>query len=262
MSSMQNRFSCIGSPRIQGIIIPISILLLWEISLKLSWLPQSLIAPPSEVLRALVALIKSGGLWWHTLVSLRRLVIGFSLGCFLGISFGLGIGVSKKWERFFMPTFLMLAPIPIIAWIPLFIIVFGLDGARLAIVAFGTFFILLFGSVDGIRSTDDDLVDMARMYGKTQTDLLRYVLFPSATPSIFQSLRTAMAMSWILLIMAEIIASSSGLGWLLWDSRNFGRSDDMIVAMIAIGILGKLADSLIVNVSRRVLWWRKTFEGQ
>ncbi|MFN6340223.1 MAG: ABC transporter permease [Cyanobacteriota bacterium] len=259
---MRRIFLIIQSRQLQGLFLPIAMVLLWELSLRLSWLPASLIAPPSSVMSAFVALIKNGDLWLHTLVSVRRLAVGFSLGCVSGIIMGLAIGLSKQLERFFMPTFLLLAPIPIIAWIPLFIIVFGIDGARFAIVAFGSFFILLFGSVEGIRSTDDDLVDMARMYGKSQSELMKCVLFPSATPNIFQSLRTAMAMSWILLIMAEIIASSSGLGWLLWDSRNFGRSDDMIVAMITIGLLGKLADSFIVFLSKRALWWRKTFVGQ
>lgn len=247
---------------LQGTILPLSLLFAWEISLRLGWLPTSLIASPSAVFLSFKSLLISGDLWAHIWVSSARLLSGFIFGGIFGILYGIAIGVSRRWEQFWMPTFLVIAPIPIIAWIPLLIILFGVDGARFGLVALGSFFIVLFGTVGGIRNVDEELVEMARMYGKTRNELVRHILFPSALPTIFHSLRTAMSMAWVLLIMAEIIASSRGLGWLLWDSRNFGRSDDMIVAMIIIGVLGKLADSILVFLSLKYLWWKHTFKGE
>ena len=245
-----------------GAVLPIVLILTWEVSLRAGWWPESLIAPPSAVLLSFKSLFVSGVLWEHIKVSSGRLLGGFAVGSALGLAYGVVIGLSRSWERFWMPTFLALAPIPIIAWIPLLIVLFGIDGARFSLIALGTFFIVLFGAVNGIRNVDEELVEMARMYGKTKAELARYILIPSALPAVLQALRSALSLSWILLIMAEIIASSQGLGWLLWDSRNFGRSDDMIVAMLTIGLLGKLADGILVAITRRLLWWRQTFEGE
>lgn len=245
------------------LILPVLLLLLWEWSVSQGVLPRTLIASPVEVAADFVRLLGNGELLIHALVSLQRLIAGFLIGTAVGLAAGVFVGVSRLAERLVAPTLQLLAPIPAIAWIPLFIILFGIsDASKIVLIAFATFFVVYFNTVQGIRSADQKLVELAQAYQKTNWELIWRILFPSALPQVFTGLRVALGLSWILLIAAEVIASSKGLGWLIWDSRNFSRPDDMIVGMIAIGILGKASDMALVALERRLTVWRTVFQGK
>jgi sulfonate transport system permease protein len=214
------------------------------------------------VVEDFVRLFMTGALLKHSAVSLYRLMVGFLVGSISGIVLGSLAGLSQRFEKILAPTLRVLAPVPSIAWIPLLIIVFGIgDDSKIALIAIGAFFVLFLNTLQGIRNTDQHLVEIARLYQKKPFELWYSVLLPSATPNIMAGLRLALALSWILLIAAEVIASSEGLGWLVWDSRNFSRPDDMIVGMIAMGILGGSSDLLLVMVEKRLLYWRRSFQG-
>lgn len=243
-----------------GFVLPIMLTVLWEVAVRSGrWNA----APPSEVFAHFVRLVFDGTLPVHALVSLGRLVSGFFLGTVLGLAVGCAVGLSMAVERAVSPTIQLLAPVPVIAWIPVVIVIFGIgEPSKIAIVALGTFFVVYVGTVQGVRGVDAKLVEVARVYGKPTMTLVRQVLIPAALPTIITALHVALGLSWIMLLAAEIIASAKGLGWFLWDSRNFSRSADMFSAMIAIGLLGRLSDLLLTRVELRALRWRRTFEGQ
>jgi ABC-type nitrate/sulfonate/bicarbonate transport system permease component len=244
-------------------LVPSAMLLVWELAVRSRWWPSTLIAPPSEVAKDFLILAANGVLLHESSASLSRLLGGFVVGSLAGIVIGALVGLSRFMERLLSPTLQLLAPVPPIAWIPLLIIVFGIGNAsKVALIAIGAFFVVFLGTVRGIRNTEQDFVDLGRLYRKKPHQLLFLVLLPSAAPSIFTALRVAMALSWILLIAAEVIASREGLGWLIWDARNFSRPDDMIVGMIAIGILGFFTDWFLQTVERRASSWRRGFQGQ
>lgn len=243
-------------------IVPVTFLLVWEFAVWTGWWPRTLIASPFDVALDFIHLFGNGMLIHHTLVSLSRLTIGFLLGAGTAVLFGSVVGLFRLAERLVSPTIQILAPIPAIAWIPLLIILFSIDGARIALIAVGTFGPVFFSVVHSIRSVNPHLVEVAYIYNKTRWEILWKILLPAALPSIFGAFRVALGLSWILLLAAEVIASSSGLGWLIWDSRNFSRPDDMIVGMIAVGILGALTDRSIAILQSRVLRWRSAFQGQ
>jgi sulfonate transport system permease protein len=247
---------------IQSAVVPLLLLTLWEVAVRATWWPRALIASPVEVVVDFGRLMANGKLAFHAMVSLRRLSAGFLVGTGVGVGLGTLVGLSRPVERALAPTVQLLAPIPVVAWIPLFIILFGIgEASKIAIIAVGTFFVVFFNTVQGIRATDRKLVEVAYVFNKSRAELVMAVLLPSALASILTGLRVALGLSWILLIVAEVIASSEGLGWLIWDSRNFSRADDLIVGMIAVGILGKLSDQGLLAVERRLLRWRQTFEG-
>lgn len=198
----------------------------------------------------------------HSLISFWRVLAGFFIGTILGLLVGVLVGTAKLFERLFGPTLQTLAPIPPPAWIPLLIILFGIgEASKIALVALGTFFVIFINTVQGIRSADQKLVEVAEMYQKDKITLIISILIPSALPSILTGTRVALALSWILLIASEVIASSKGLGWLMWDARNFSRPAEMLVGMVAVGILGKLSDMAVVWLEQRLLSWRLSFEG-
>lgn len=241
-------------------ILPILLISMWEGLVILKIVPSTLIAPPSKVCFAFFELIQ-GKLLIHSFISLQRLFLGLSIGLVLAIVLGIGVGFSKKIESICGLTIDLLSPVPVIAWIPLLIIFFGISGAKLAIIALGSFFIIYFGVINGIRSTKIEHLEIAKVHNKSSFQILKQILLPSALPSIFQSIRLALAIGWILLLAGEMIASSSGLGWLIWDSRNFARADDMIVGMISVGILGKSTDFFLKKIESRCLRWRHVFKG-
>jgi sulfonate transport system permease protein len=162
--------------------------------------------------------------------------------------------------RIFEPTVLSLIPIPPIAWIPLLIILLGIgEASKVALISIGSFCTLFLQSAYCIRTGDKMLVEMALALNKDDRALLWRVLFPSALPGIISSMRVALALSWTLLIASEVIASSSGLGWLIWNARNFSRPNDMFVGMATVGLLGKLSDWGLVVLEAKLTRWRRAF---
>ncbi len=159
--------------------------------------------------------------------------------------------------------FQFLAPIPPIVWIPLLIIFFGIgEMSKIVLLMVASFFVLFINTVHGIRSVDKKLVEVANIYKKSNYFLITKILIPSALSNIFLGLRLALGLSWILLIAAEVVASSKGLGWLIWDSRNFSRPDDMFVGIITIGILGKITDQILIKAEKHFTSWKIKFEGE
>jgi len=245
---------------LQYAIVPLTLLLLWEAAVRFGWVPNSLIASPSQVAIRLMKMLGNLSLEKNALVSLKRLSVGFALGTATGIAAGVLVGASRIGARMLEPTILTLLPIPPIAWIPLLIILFGIgDASKIALISLGSFCTLFFSTTYGIRTADRNLVELAQVLDKDRRILVLEILLPGAIPNILSSMRVALALSWTLLICSEVIASSSGLGWLIWDARNFSRADDMIVGMIAVGILGKASDWLLDLLERRLTRWRVAY---
>jgi len=245
---------------ILAMILPIIILLIWEYCVRMELVPNSLVASPSQVFAKFIEMLTDGRLLTNSYVSMRRLLFGFIIGTSLGIAIGTIVGFSKLGTKIVEPTLLALLPIPPVAWIPFLIIIFGIDEAsKIALISMGSFWTLFLQTSYGIRTVDKNLIEVARIFKKDWKAVLQKVMIPSCLPHIFSGMRMALAISWGLLVMSEIIASSRGLGWLIWDARNFSRPADLIVGMIATGILGKLTDSLIVRAEKRVTRWRTTY---
>jgi len=243
-----------------ALIVPILILIVWDLSVRLGYVPSTLVASPLDTLKDFWTLSADGTLGQHALISIIRLSLGFSLGTVIGIIFGAFVATNKLTAKLFEPTISVLAPIPAIAWVPLLIMLCGIgETSKVLLIAVGTFFVVSTHVIVGIRATPRDLVELAQVLRKSAWDCFCFVLFPSALPEIFVGMRVAMGLSWTLLLVSEIIASSDGLGWLIWDARNFSRPDDLFVGMICVGLLGRLSDMALVAVERVCTRWRSTY---
>lgn len=246
----------------RALIVPLLLLFIWDFSVRFNIVPSSLVASPGMTLQDLIAMLTDGRLATHCAISLKRLLLGFGIGTSIGILLGTAIGINRLSAELIEPTIAILAPIPTIAWVPLLIMLLGIgDTAKIALIAFGTIFVVILHTSHGIRSTSREFVELAKVFGKGRQDLIIDVLFPAALPEIFTGMRIAMALAWTLLLVSEIIASSEGLGWLIWDARNFSRPDDLFVGMIAVGLLGRLTDYVLVSLERSSTRWRSTFES-
>jgi NitT/TauT family transport system permease protein len=189
--------------------------------------------------------------------SAMRVAQGFALATLLGVPLGLMIGWSRLASQMFDPFIQGLRPIPITAWLPFSIALFGIrDMGSIFLIFLGGFYAIVVNTTQGARDVERNLMRAAMMMGSTRMQLLRRVVFPSAMPSIFTGLRIGLGISWTAVIVSEMVAVKSGLGYVLWDAYYVGRMDIVLADMVSIGVMGYLSDRLIVFAEQRVLRWR------
>src|ERR1700738_4728158 len=244
-------------------VVPVLILVGWEIFSRSGTLPAALLPAPTTVLRSWADWVfatdgntqtYSGSWIFDTAASITRVMAGFGIATALAVSLGVAIGWSRRIETIIEPTLQVLRPIPPVSWIPLAIIWFGIaNKPAIFLVFLGSFFPILMNVIHGVKTTDRNLLRAAAMAGATESDLLRFVILPAAMPSIFAGLRIGIGTAWMLTVTAEMVAVKSGLGYVLWDSYYFLRYDLVIASMVSIGLLGFLADYLIKLVMKSVL---------
>jgi NitT/TauT family transport system permease protein len=263
-----------ASVGLQYAVFPIAVLLLWQICSQIGFVRRNVFPPPSEVLAVWYDLVtgstdaaaRYSGTWLnHAWGSTWRVFAGFAWGVALGIFVGLLIGLSRAMERVFDPTVQVLRNIPVTAWVPLSLVFFGIGNApAIFLIGLGAFFPAAINATHGVRQINITLYKAARMMGANDWELLSRVILPAALPSILTGIRLAMGIAWVLVVVAEILAVSSGLGYLLNDAYLFYRNDVVIAAMLSIGLLGFLSDRLVVLVRNILLTWnkRETFGGQ
>ena len=242
-------------------VVPIAILALWEYAARSGLLSARVLPEPWAVVEAAWNLLRSGELWANLKVSAWRALAGLALGGGLGLGLGLLTGLSRPAELALDTTLQMLRNIPPLAMIPLVILWFGIDeGAKLFLVALGVFFPLYLNTVHGIRSVDPALIEMARSYGLSGWRLYRDVILPGAMPSILVGLRYALGLMWVLLIVAETISASSGIGYMTMNAREFLQTDVVLVGILLYALLGKLADLAARGFERICLRWHPSYQ--
>lgn len=254
------------SPRWSASVASASVALLvlvglWQLGCAKGWFPSQTVPTPAMTWQALVHLTEKGTMLSHVGVSLGRLGLGVAVGTIGGIAAGILVGGTRYGRLLFQPVISLLSPVPPLVWTPVLIAVFGIDQSRIALVAIPTFFLVAFGTALGIRATDRRYVEVGRAFGLGWFQTMRRILFPSALPSILASLRTAAFLAWTVLVFAEMIASSGGLGWLINDARTFGRIAEVGAATITVAILAVATDAILIGAQRWLLRWQETYEG-
>ena len=251
-----------------ALALPVLIVGLWELAAARNWIPPGLIPPPSQSLAAWyvwafgspgLGLNPYSGTWFETcLYSAERVAQGYAQAIVIGVPLGILIGWSRFTERTVDPLIQLLRPIPITAWLPFSIALFGIRNfGAVFLIMIGAFYPIVVNSTHGARDISRNLVRAARMLGTPERDLLWRVVLPNALPAIFTGLRLGLGVAWTAVIVAEIVALKSGLGYVLWDAYYVGRMDVVLADMASIGILGFLSDRLLLLVAARVLHWKQ-----
>jgi len=241
-------------------LLPTSLLAIWFALAKLSVIPPQVFPAPWEVWNAALQLTLSGELLEHVKISTGRAVCGLLLGGSIGFLLGLLNGLSQTAERLLDSTLQMVRNIPHLALIPLVILWFGIDEeAKIFLVTLGVFFPIYINTFHGVRTVDKQLIEMGRVYGLSGLSLFREVIFPGALPSILVGVRYALGLMWLTLIVAETIATTSGIGYLAMNAREFMRTDVVVLAILLYSLLGKLADSLARWLETRLLSWHPAY---
>lgn len=241
---------------LEYIILPVLILVVWTILEKKGSLNTVIMPAPSKILSTFISLVKSGQLWKNLSISLIRVLKGYAIAACLGIVLGILIGLFRHLNRLTDLLIQIIKPIPPIAWIPLVILWFGIgEEGKVFLIFLGGFFTILINVVDGIRQTDRKLIEVSR---SMETPFLKHVfllVIPHSAPNIFTGLRVGLSSCWMCVVAAELVSSTTGLGYMIMNARQFGQTDVVIVGMLTIGVLGKVMDSLLRVVEKAVIRW-------
>lgn len=245
-----------------GLMLPVALLVAWQGAGLLGLLNPTLLPTPLAILQELIDLTRSGELLGHLRISGWRALLGFLLGGSLGLAAGLWVGFSYKAERLLDPSLQMLRTLPHLAVAPLFILWFGFDEtSKILLIAKGAFFPMYVNTFLGIRSVDNKLFDVAEALQFSRWQLTTKLLLPGALPNLFLGLRLSLGVAWLGLVVAEMMGSSSGIGYLINDARYFSLTTVVFVGIIVFAVFGKLTDSLVKLLERRLLRWQDSYKG-
>ena len=236
---------------------PLLLVLAWELGARSGVIPAHTLAAPSAVIVSLWHMLISGELLANLAVSFARLAAGLGIGITLGVVLALLAGLSRPGEVAVDAPVQMLRTLPVLALSPLFIVWFGIgETPKIALIAFGSMFPVYLNLYNGIRGVDVRLVDAARSFGLGRIGLIVHVILPAALPALLVGLRYALSVAVLILVVAEQINASAGLGYLINNARDFMRTDIIVVCLIVYAVLGLAIDAAIRTLEGRALAWR------
>jgi sulfonate transport system permease protein len=238
----------------QGAIVPLSILIAWEILSVGGVLPANWLPAPSEIVRTIFELARGGELFRHIGVTLARITAGFLIGASAATVLGGVAGTSPLFRRLFDPLLQSLRSIPSMAWVPLFLLWLGIqESSKIALIAVGVFFPVYLNFLSGILQVDRKLLEVGQIFKLTRTQQLRRVILPAALPAYLVGLRSGLGLGWMFVVAAEIMGASKGLGFLMIDGQMTGRASVIIASIILFALFGKLTDKAIDQAGRHFL---------
>ncbi|MCY7416902.1 MAG: ABC transporter permease [Chloroflexi bacterium] len=237
-----------------GAILPLTLLVLWQLTTTLGIFTPYQLRSPGEVWTAAVQLFERGLLVKYVVISTQRVLIGFAIGASLGLLLGAITGLARVWDIFFGSTLGAIRAVPSLAWVPLFVLWLKIgEESKITLLALGAFFPVYTTVSAALRHVDRHLVEAGQAFGLRGLSLFLAVQLPSVLPAVISGLRLALAQAWLFLVAAELLAASAGLGFLLIDSQNNGRVDNLLLAIVLLGIVGKTTDSILGVFERRAI---------
>jgi sulfonate transport system permease protein len=243
-----------------GLVLPVALAVFWELAVKYGWSNGRLVPPPSVIFKTFVELWNSGELQLHAAATLWRVAAGFFFGVVSGTILGALAGYSAMLHRVVDPSMQALRAIPSIAWVPLFILWFGIfEASKVILIAVGVFFPVYLGVMGAVSSVDRKIVEVGRAFRLSGFSMIRRILLPAVLPAYVLSLRAGLGLGWMFVVAAEFLGASQGLGYLLIDGQQLGKPAQIVAAIVAFAILGKATDWLIVLVTTPLLRWQDTY---
>jgi sulfonate transport system permease protein len=205
-------------------------------------------------------LYETGELWRHVAATVSRVAAGFVCGVTTGTIVGAIAGYSALTHRLVDPMLQALRSIPSIAWVPLFILWFGIfEASKIILIAVGVFFPVYLGVMGAVISVDRKIVEVGRVFRLSGPAMVRRILLPAVMPTYVISLRAGLGLGWMFVVAAEFLGASTGLGFLLIDGQQLGKPAQIVAAIVAFAILGKTTDWLIAAISAPFLRWEDRF---
>jgi sulfonate transport system permease protein len=245
---------CVGR-----LVLPLALLAAWWAATAGGAIRSYQLAGPRDVLRELGDLAQSGLLWRDVGASVERVACGFAIAFVLALVLGSLVGGSRRAEIALDPTLQAVRAVPSLAWVPLILLWLGIgETAKITLVAIGAFFPIYVALVAGIRGVDRKLVEVGASFGLSRPALVLRVLVPATLPQLLVGARLGLTQAWLFVVAAELLAATSGLGFLLTDGQQTARTDEILVAILLFAACGKLSESAMRALERRLVGWTDT----
>ncbi|MDR1615315.1 MAG: ABC transporter permease [Campylobacteraceae bacterium] len=245
-----------------GIFLPLIIITLWQIASAHEWVDRIFLPKPLDVIRAFWYMLWQQELLNDVKVSVSIVSQGFIYGSIAAIFLGISAGLSRKAELFFGSTLNTIRHIPTIAWLPLIVVWLGLGApAKILIIAKSVFFPVFLNVLQAIRSIDKSYIELAEVLKLSKWQLVRKVIIPAILPSIAVSFRYSAGLAWAIVVIAEGLSGLEGLGFLIFRAQQLLMTDQLLVCMVLIGLIGFAIDRSMYGIQRRLLRWKAGFDA-
>ncbi|MBF4692098.1 ABC transporter permease [Fusibacter ferrireducens] len=247
----------------RGVVLPLLLILIWGIGSQYGLFNSFIVPSPLRVLSTGWNLIAKGILLKHLSVSLWRVFAGFAIAFFLAFPLAVMVGLSKKIHAYLVPSLEFIRHIPPIAMIPLLILWFGIgETSKLSVIVLATFFPIFMNTFSGIVNSNVDLEEVGVNFGFTRAEIFLKITLPQAMPSVFTGIQLGLGYSWRALMGAELIAASSGLGYMIIEAETLSRIDIIFVGVMVIGILGYAIDWFFFKIAAYFFRWEGKSNGR
>ena len=241
---------------IRGLVVPFMLLALWSLGAMTGSINHYILPPPADIVDTAVQLGKSGALLKHLSISFYRVMVGFLLTFIVAFPLAVFLGMRENIKEYFDPILAFIRHIPPLACIPILILWFGIgEPPKIAIIILATFFPIFLSTLNGVLGCDKKLLEVGRVFGYNPREQFCRIILPSASPSVIIGMRLGFGYSWRALIGAELIAASSGIGYMIIDAEQISRPDIIIVGIITIGICGYIIDYAFLKVTSCFMPW-------
>ncbi len=232
--------------------------LIWELSGRLGWISTVFLPTPSAIFQEGMALLRSGILQADILASTRRVLVGFLISAAVAVPLGLILGTSEVLKAVFDPIISIIRPLPALSWIPLSMLWLGIgESQKYAIVFMGAFAPTLVYIIDATKRVDPLLIKAAQNLGASRWAVLREVVLPGALPNILSGLKVVLAVAWTCIISAEMVGASNGLGFRIWNAKDWGNTPQVLLGMVSISLTVLVMDQIFKQLERKLVPWER-----
>ena len=241
-----------------SILSPLILLAIWEFGARVGWVDTRFFPAPSAIFAEAGRMIASGELWTHLSISLQRIAIGYCIGAVPGVIIGLAMGLFSPIRAAIQPLVDATFPIPKIAVLPLFIMVFGLgEESKYAIIATAVIYLVLINTVAGVRNIENIYLDVCKNFGASKWMMFVDVALPGSLPLIVAGLKLGMGVALLVIVSAEFVGARSGIGYLIWTSWQVFQVEKMYVGLLVSALIGFGSAILLNYLERVVIPWKR-----
>ena len=229
-----------------ALLLPVLILALWEIGVRSGNINGNVIPAPTKLVQTFISLIESGKLQEGLLISFQRVIIGFVIAAVIGVVVGFFMGIFATFNRLLASLVNILRPIPVVALIPILIIILGVgESANVSIIVIGALWPILLNTTAGVANTDKKLLELAHVYSISKPKQYLQIVVPSALHSILTGLRLGVSGAWMSVVAAEMIGATSGIGYLIMFAKSLAQAANMYVLVLVVGLIGFAIDKVL-----------------
>jgi sulfonate transport system permease protein len=241
-------------------LVPLLLLLLWQVAAWAGWIHPNTLASPIQVWNAFRQTWADGQLWPSIFVSVRRVAIGLAIGVSVGTFLGIVAGTSRAGEEIVDGPMQMLRSLPFLGLMPLLIVWLGIgEGVKIGLVVVGVIYPIYLNLHKGIRAVDPRFAELARACGVGRLGVIRRIILPGALPSFLVGLRFSLGIAWLSLVVSETVNADKGIGWLIEQGAEYLRTDVIVMGLVLYALLGLLMEGIVRLLEWRLLPWRREF---